>query len=123
MLWSQTVVDQKSTPLRRACDSGDHRAMRIDRAHYVAAAMQVENGPVERRSRWRYPFGAHVADAHRFAGHVGCDPFADLLHTAPHLADGGIRISWLRLDDVEYLGEQVAKTKLIVLPSSKRSYI
>src|SRR5216684_2022309 len=67
--------------------------------------MQVENGPVSRRSRWRYPLGAHAAGAHRFAGHVGCDPFADLLHPAAHLADGGIRIPWLRLDDVEYLGE------------------
>src|SRR5690349_888649 len=79
--------------------------MRIDRAHYVAAAMQVENRPVSRRSRRRYPFGPHVADAHRFAGHVRCDAFADLLHPTAHLADGGIRISWLRLDDVEYLGE------------------
>jgi hypothetical protein len=93
MLGRESVIDRECAGVRGTRDSGDHRAMGLDRSRGVAAAVQIKDHAILHRAGSGDPFGLDAAGAHRLASHVGSDAFADALHASAPLGHRGI---WIR---------------------------
>ncbi len=90
MLGRQPILQRQCLGLRRTADPRDHGAMRIDRAHHIAAAVQIENHAVPGCARCDDPFCRHAARREGLAGNVLGDSFCNLFHRGAHLTDGRV---------------------------------